>query len=150
MGWFRRKPKSPTARHQAGVLDISRLYGNVVITLAGNDRGIDVRVTGGSPQERASLTVTAGNDRLTVAGGDPYGGRRLVRMATGGQSRNQVVRGARIRGGGPGSITVASAGDMYINRTTGNMRVESAQNVHFGRGLTTYLTVGAKVRIVED
>lgn len=148
MGWFRRKPTKPRAQYRARVLDISGLYCNVAITRAGKGFDIGLRITDGSRQERASLSTSTGQDRLTLAGGDPYTGRRIVHLATGGQSTTQIMRGNRIQGDGRGSIVVGQAGDVQLNRMTGDVHIGSAQNVRFGRGLTVYLTVGDSVRIV--
>ncbi len=148
MSWFRRKRKQHNLRYSAAVLDISRLYGNIAIAREGRGTQIDLRVTDGTPQELASFVVAPVNGWLSMAGGDPNGGRRVVHLTEPGNP-NQVMRNTRIKGGGPGSIAIGSvSGDMHFNRSTGDAYIGSARGVEFGPGFTIYLTLGRGVQLV--
>lgn len=150
MGWFRRKPRKPSAQYRANEVFISQLFGNVVITRSGNGNEVDISVDGGTARERENVIHAARNGRLWIAGGDRANGRRLVYMSPTEQSRSQVMRGVRIKGGGPGSVTAGNVGNLYIGPNSLDMRIESvAGNVALS-GLTTRLTVGARVRIIEN
>lgn len=133
--------------YNVGTLDIRNLRCNVKIERKGRGNKVSVKITQGTHAEKRTLRATNNRGQLTLSGG-VNSPRRIVHMATeppGGQTR-QVLRNTTLEG----SMVIGNARDISFGPTGGDARVGSARNVNFSDGLTVHLTVGARVRIIED